>query len=116
MDFLNSGVAELFLDLLHKGGPAWISISWGCVLVLIVGPVLFLVMGPPVLGAFFEVGGGKHDHHGLDATKIVLEHLKVGETVSKESVNVVVFPPEWGGGLHEEGLDSYKGRQQVFVP
>ncbi len=60
--------------------------------------------------------GGKDDHHQLNAAEIVSECFKVGEAVSYEAVDVVMFPLKSGRGLEQERFDPQEGGNSVFVP
>ncbi len=55
------------------------------------------------------MGGCKGDHKGGAVLEIGVEHLEVGEAVTKEPLNVVVLPLEDLQGLKEDGLDPQEG-------
>lgn len=112
--FLDGGVPELHPELLHELIPVGISISWSGRIVVVL--VFFMVMGPPVAGSFGKVGGRKNDHEGRNSSELMSEHLKIGDTVSKEAFHVVMFAFEGFWSLHEDWFDPQEGRFVVGVP
>ncbi len=105
MDLLDCGVLELGVDQSHEvilrrvleSGWFWIPAG--------VGPELLALVDPPVLGrSIKERGGESHLERGT-ALEVGGEDLKVGETVLKEPLDVIVLPLEDLGELEKDGLN-----------
>ncbi len=62
VDFLEGGVSEHGLEFLDEVVPMRIAISWAGGVPIVGDPKVLSPMGPPMLGAFDEEGGGE-DHH-----------------------------------------------------
>ncbi len=116
MDFFNGRVVELRLERPREVVPMGVSIPESIGVLVVIDPVDFSMVGPPVTGLFKEVGGGEHHHEGRDSSELVTEHLKVGVAVSEESFHVIVIALEGFGSLHEDWFDPQEGGLVVGVP
>ncbi len=82
MLFFTGRVPEHGLEFQNEVVPVWVLELGAGRIAMVIDPKVFSTMGPPVLGAFGEEGGGANHHEGGDTAELVAERLKVGVAVT----------------------------------